>query len=586
MREFVRRFRHGRSSVQLPVEAVVETSEQAPGDTEQSALPDSVDDAAWTEVLDFGDVEGAYLAAVHSATAPGRGRTRGRKLRRIRILGLLDAGTWAWIGTDDTWGVLSVDSEPCGQWDVQAGDTITAMVESQPWQHQLESVAPPTLQRVQHATAAADPEPVAARIGQASPAAAHAVGWKAKLKPGDVVQADIPYSPHDPVDRNGNLSKLRRAIFIKWGSDHAVVRGVYTASKKRYVNRNGGIVLRNANQVFDKPRVAVYSRNVEIDPGELRKKIGELDETDRGRVGIGGHGWVAGIPPASVLAEPSRTATRQSTRSWEAASASGALDHPLPQDQLKYVSETLEHWRDHPPVDWSTVFSDILTDISEGAVLKHTLDTTGVALTVFGSIVHALSVEYPDLGPKPHPLRAAIEEGIEAHGNSLDLCITSDRGVHMISRAGGPKPIPRDGNAIAWRGVVETQDIVPAEEISAIIYDQTWVYGQLQGRYRLDLNRISQHIAGSRQVASYVIGPNYSGVAYFHRAAEHLGWTVIPTNTRAEEIAAAVRLAQHLPSGVFALVSNAADLVPEVEDTGRAVVLFSDLGPYITPANH
>jgi len=187
MRKFVRRFRHGRSSVQLPDEAVVETSEQAPGDTEQSALPDSVDDAAWTEELDFGDVEGAYLAAVHSATAPGRGRTRGRKLRRIRILGLLDAGTWAWIGTDDTWGVLSVDSEPCGQWDVQAGDTITAMVESQPWQHQLESVAPPTLQRVQHATAAADPEPVAARIGQASPAAAHAVGWKAKLKPGDVV---------------------------------------------------------------------------------------------------------------------------------------------------------------------------------------------------------------------------------------------------------------------------------------------------------------------------------------------------------------------------------------------------------------
>lgn len=593
MLEFLREFRRRKRFDPFDEDVPPEAPSRGDGRSIETPEPDrreTIDDSAWTEVLEFGDVQGAYLAAIHSATAPDSPRTSGRALRRIRILGLVDAHTWAWVGAEGTWGLLAKDSEPCGQWDITAGDTITALIESLPWVHRVETVAPHTLQRVKSAESAGAPpvdrlQPVGYGNEVSQP-----LGWKARLQPGDVVHADIPYSPHDPVDRNGNLSKLRRAIFIKWGHDHAVVRGVYTASKKKYVNRNGGIVLRNANQVFDKPRVAVYPRNVEIDPGEIRKKIGALDETDRGRVGIGGQGWVAGHPPASVLAEPAETKPHKkppppTAVTQQLAPGGRVHEHPLPPNQLAYVMDTLKHWEDHPPSDWATVFEDILTDISEGS-LSTSLHRHGVALTEFGSIVHALAAEYPQLGPKPHPMRPAVEETLSAIGDSLELCLRVHDGVHVITQTRGQRPIPREDDTITQSDVPELQDVIPTDEIAAVLYDQTWVYGQLRGQYRLDLNRISQHVVGSAYVPSYVIGPDLYGVDHFHRAAERLGWTVIPTASRADEIAAAVKLAATLPPGAFAVISNAADLVPAVEDTGRAVVLFSDLSPYITSPNH
>jgi len=521
------------------------------------------DESLDIEILEFEDLEDLEQSSrteLSARTLPPERRLmkfatealdRQDQLRRfggidsIEFIGILPDRTWAWTGEAGTWGSIEPQSESLNGFVPQPGDIVRARIDGWPWKYHISSIAVGTLRRNGERVNKLHSEIELRREGRLG-----------DLQVGDLIVALVPFSPHASVGADGSTKKGRPAIFMGWQGDAAVVRGIYTATKDRYMTRRRAIRL-EPEPALEKRDIAVRDRNVEIPSNWVGRRIGSISETNRGRIGIGGQPSGQGSQPHSVDIQG------------------------LPTELVQYVRSLL----DGPtPRNWTDITVRILRDIQSGRLLAHDFRDRGVLLSDVGQILRVVGETFPGLGPRPLGLRMQIDDSLSSDPTLTEVALAKSHHavpVDILIHASAVRP-----SAGASRDRTEATDRIRTEFIpswseppSLVLFDQTWSYGHL-GERRIDLALLRSSLVGTSPTPCYIIGPCMDVLIGFHRAAKNLGWEVRCAETRQEQIEATRSIARQY-SGQLVVVTNAADLVADLEESGFDLHLVDSLQPFV-----
>lgn len=351
------------------------------------------------------EVAGVLVDHIHGATAPEAALAVAHGLREITFVGRLEDHTWAWIGADNSWGVLQPNSEFLRHWEVRQGDRIKALVRSYPWHHTIENVDPSFLLRVgeQRFPFAAN-RPPEFKTGN----------WRDELLPGDLLIAHIPFSPHSFPDRRGRIGKDRPAVFIRWEGSSAIVRGVFTGTKDRYVARHQHISLDVERDLLGRTRAKVPLRNSEIGPDDIRQRLGRLSEANRGHLGIGGRSKPTSSHPTHHVVS-SGPAPTPNVRTNPEDPSHYRVRHGL-STPIAVVAVDLSASVKNGD-DWADVLTTFLECIAGGEYFADEISDIGLPLSTIGSVMHALSADFALVNNPGDSFQQAVEEIIDDWGS-------------------------------------------------------------------------------------------------------------------------------------------------------------------------
>jgi hypothetical protein len=520
-----------------------------PETTDVLDLPDLEDEfleqAAETDLLRrTGAPERRLLEHLARVTDNLAEAQRFRGIDTIEFLGPLVDGLWGWVGDSGTWGVVDGGAPELGGLSPQHGDVLRARIEGWPWAYRIEVIAPTTLRRDGKRLS-----PLPRSLSD------HRSGWRGLLERGDLIVARVPFSPHSLPSSSGAMSKVRPAVFMGWSGDAALVRGIYTYTRDRYVSRNRSIQLLPEADL-DRASIAVRDRSVEIPAEWIDRRIGTLSEGNRGRIGIGGQ------------------------RSPVEESRPTALVPTPPSEVQSYLEELL---REAPPTQWTDAIRQVLSDISSLRLFSERLRNGGVALSEVGSLLAALEAMHPQLGSRPAGLRSMVSELLPNDPQLTLLALAKSHHAvpaDLLVLAGSTSQSPTTRPPSPMMAVEATSFEVSWEgEPAVVIYDQSWSHGHLRNR-RVDLRLLRESLACDADPPFYLVGPCLEEVATFHNVARHTGWTVECASCREAELETARRLARDADDGPVVVVTSAADMVRELEDDGHDVYIVSDLRPF------
>lgn len=549
-----------RNDVDSPVFPFGDVASTALLDLDTSQEGDTPLDIEILEFDDLEELEQASRTEMSVRTLPPELRlmkfatdalTRQDQIRRfggidsIEFIGLLPDRTWAWTGEAGTWGNVELQSESLNGFVPQHGDIVRARIDGWPWRYQISSLAVGTLRRNGERVNKFQSEVEFRREGRLG-----------DLQVGDLIVALVPYSPHASVGADGSTKKGRPAIFMGWQGDAAIIRGIYTATKDRYMTRRRAIRL-EPEPALEKRVIAVHDRNVEIPSNWVGRRIGSLSETNRGRIGIGG--------------QPSGRRGQH-----ESIDIQG-----LSTELVQYVRALLNGFT---PQNWTELTLRILRDIQAGRLLAQEFRNRGVLLSDVGQILRVVGEAFSGLGPRPLGLRIQIDEALSSDPTLTEVALAKSHHtvpVDILIHATAVRQSRDDVRSRSEEPERTREEFMPSwsESPALVLYDQTWSHGHLGDR-RIDLTLLRSSLVGTSSTPCYIIGPCLSELIGFHRAAKNLGWQVHCAETRQEQIDAARSLARQ-SSGEIVVVTNAADLVTDLEENGFDVHLVDSLQPFV-----
>lgn len=523
-------------------------------------------------------VAARLLKVIHENSFPANIGDHNDEVVYIEVIGRLPDGRFAWTADGGRWGTLK--SNQFSYWKIQDGDRVRARVTSRPWLHEVEGAVMPTLER--------------RGLGRIQPPALISSRPKTntfvdELQPGDVVVAHVPFGPNAPVDHEGRTGKHRPVVFVGWSGPYVRVRGVYTFEKGRYITRHGGIQLSGTAGIFNKPNVAVKKTIVELQPANLKRRIGRLHPQDLGRIGLGGVTYV-----------PSSPTTPQNTGLSRASLPQSQVFHVVEPGLRAYALDILSSARSMETGDWSAVIDQILDDFAAGRIPVIDPDKPGLSLVALGSLLKVVEVElvWPARPPK---LAGHLSELLSGGRNGLLQVVSNSDApsdvrlsvgtptnyekysspikTMMVDNSDAPADVSSTGvevSAESWGGY-ESEEDVP---ISLVVLDQFWT-AEVLGDERLDLLALRVACSGGFEPRSVLIGSGRGNRAAFHHAAEDRGWEVLSCEERSEFLTRLTGVLSSMQPGRAILVSARIDALMEIENLGWEVDMFIDLDQFL-----
>lgn len=487
------------------------------------------------------DVDREFAAIVNGVLkSPDLATTNGA-LRNVQIVGRLSDGGWAWVCLDvSAWGQCdSHKLESFGYETPQPGDAFRARVRSYGVLHFIDSIDKHSLVRVGEARRQKPSVPA-----QQPPARVRNT-WRAKLQPGDIVVARIPFGPLAGVDGAGRTSKTRPAVFVGWTGDEAIVRRISKVGG--YLDRNGGVRLRNTPNLKKESVVSPVDQYVEIDG--ISKKLTRIHPTDAGHAQI------------------------SLATSYEIET----VERREPSKMLRFdplIDATVATLEGRPLRDDLEILELLLLSLRSS---ENTL--------LFSALGELERVVCSRLGI-PKPTRKMFTRVVA-------ISRTSGTGVQIIHDENGHPVITfeeqRPANNVETQNPAESESadfstfgyvypVMPEDytEPDVIILDQLACHLMLQDR-RIDLAETLTILRNESFAPSFLIGSaDAASLQRFHSAARYHGWTVVTADTREATLERTVEAICTVGASFVTVVTDRADIVREIEAYGCDVTIIRE----------
>lgn len=589
--------------------APVESTEDTSLGVDEFSLPDidDTDDLEATGIATSYDINltpeeitASRVFALMRKTADLTDRDRVvDQLMEIEVIGRLPGGWWAWVGPNDTWGVIDRDvragatGEP---WRIQLGDRIRARIMWRPWYSVIENHDVVSLIRSDGERYFKRPSPVSPRKFES---------FLDDLETGDVVEAHVPYGPENPVDLRGNTGKVRPVVFVGWTNDgFALVRGAYTADPGRYINKLDATVLRKPHVVFNKPRVAVKRTSVVIYPTTIQRKFGRLHDDDLRLIGI----------------EPRRIASGPRPQATQIPSIDPIST--LSPEQRPYFRGLVDRLSKLASITAGDIATMLLDDIANNRFPSTRTGGNPVPATTLGQLVSLACTHFEV--PRPRPFLAWLA-GLLSSRPELGLSIyssTTKSGVEVVHSTTPPgfvlfvstptstpaikidsgdeaadkdstkaqlahfpaEPVVPIGNthdeySDVYQGLddewaedgewAEFSEVIESK-IRVVIIDQLWTHHALGDR-RVDLAQVKRDFVDEYpEVGTWMIAPDLPLIRGFLNRAQMCGWTLelLPNEDRTGLEDAIARVLSKYEVGTAVVISKYADFIAAVENLG------------------
>jgi hypothetical protein len=526
----------------------------------------------------------------HEARTRLASRTLDHKNRlvSIELIGRLKRGDFGWVGEDNTFGIVSVAE--LGFRDPRPGDSLRARVATHPWGDVVESVAPTTLRRAEGSPG-----------GPARPITVEPRTWHDLLIPGDIVICRVAFRPHSRVDPRGFTNKARLAVVLNVESDGVLARACFGAGG--YQSRHGdSVALKDRRGLFDKQTV-VDLREREIGFDRIDRTVGRLMSDDLGRVRV-----------AVTDADRERLLMRRRNERGHLE----RLDQLLSDGDARETRQVLRVAR---RAAMDPAMQEIEHDHAAAAlVLRHAAGDEEVAQALVRDGLQLRAVErifHLTRDIVGLPVGWVMSRDLVLRG--LDHLETRSRlGIFVKRDASGDLCLVQAAteasmqNEVAMRPIEVSLPSTPMLELehaevdqsddhvfvegdtgeevtarpAAVLCDQHWIYGQLNGR-RLDFRAFRRSLCGTDDVQAHWVGAAATpGLAQVHDALRRAGFIVHDVTDRSDIVATMARLAEENPNRLVLVVSNAVDVAVDLDYSPAIVEYVDDLEPHFIARQH
>lgn len=483
--------------------------------------------------------------------------------RIVSIIGRLIDGSYAWVDSEFQFcgrvvrGMLDLNG-------VAPGDSYELDVCAYPWGVDVRGAVLLESARARRERVPLPGDVVPITSAGTPPAGVHGT-WAESLAPGDVILAKIIYSGYVAVDGDGQTSKYRPCVFLRWREDRAVVRAVHDADG--YV-ADHDLGVRLSSPDFSKESVV---RNVEdeVELAHMQRKLFRLSESDLMVVHLAQR-----LPEAPPVA-----------RNMNLTPPAVTAPVTLPSPEIRGLARVGQRLIDNPALRHSParLRESFLRLIPTDPDLRLALTNGGILFSNLGSAMKkttdALQAPWNKSGFVRDVSSICSSIGRTEYGY---LAVQTDDNGHPVlalqkDDPSIPEPVPID------RGDTEPEEcsyLIPDDYVTPdlVIMDQVSTSTMVGYRKRVNLARERERLRDGSTAPCVVIGSNEQpNWMRFQAAAREAGWEVAVVNTRQEQIETAMNLARTHGAEVVTIVGRYVDMVREIENVGYQINEVSDV---------